>query len=340
AKTLADKINSADCVHGTNFTETIRLDIHSNLVDVLAQVKPNVVVHTSGPFQQQGYEVALACIEHACHYIDLADGRDFVAGICTLHDAAKANGVLVISGASSVPCLTAALLDDYHAKFGQLETIDYGITTAQQTARGLATSAAILGYTGKAFETLVDGQATKVYGWQKLRTRRFKQLGRRLLGSCDVPDLALFPTRYPQLKTIQFCAGLEIPLIHFTLWMLSWLVRARLISSLRPLAPLMLWIASLFDWMGTSSSGFFLELSGKDRNGADKKSTFELTARDGDGAYIPCIPAILLVNKLASAQRNGTAFGTSSGAYPCVGFISKDEYLAALRDLHISWEHW
>jgi hypothetical protein len=181
---------------------------------------------------------------------------------------------------------------------------------------------------------LIDGEVSRVYGWQNLTAREFKQLGRRFLGNCDVPDLALFPARYPDLKTIRFFAGLEIPFIHITLWMLSWLVRARVLNTLRPFAPLMLRLASLFDWMGTSNSAFFLELTGTDRVGIAKKLSFELSARRGDGPYIPCMPAILLTKKLASAELRG------AGAYPCVGFISKDEYLHALRDLHISWEQW
>jgi len=146
-----------------------------------------------------------------------------------------------------------------------------------------------------------------------------------------VPDLALFPKRYPELKTIRFYAGLEIPFIHVTLWALSWLVRARLIASLVKAAPLMLKLSYLFDWLGTSNSGFHMKLSGTGKNGGNKTITFELTARSGDGPYIPCMPAIILAKKLASGTLNET------GAHPCMGFITKDEYLGALSKLDISW---
>ncbi|MFP5444888.1 MAG: saccharopine dehydrogenase NADP-binding domain-containing protein, partial [Betaproteobacteria bacterium] len=38
----------------------------------------DLVIHTAGPFQAQGYSVAQAAAEAGAHYIDLADGRRFV----------------------------------------------------------------------------------------------------------------------------------------------------------------------------------------------------------------------------------------------------------------------
>lgn len=315
-----------------NAPEAIALDIGLDITGALNAVKPTIVIHTSGPFQEQGYDVAQACINHSIHYIDLADGRSFVEDIVSLNEIAKANNVLVVSGASSVPCLTSALVDYYKNQFASLESIDYGITTAQRTARGLATTAAILGYTGRAFKTLINGRQTVIYGWQGFRARKYSKVGWRLLGNCDVPDLALFPNRYPDLKTIRFYAGLEIPLVHCTLWGLSWLVRIGLIRRLEKFAPLLLRISFLFDWLGSSNSAFHMVLSGKDKEGANKSITFELTAKSGDGPYIPCMPAILITKKLACGEIN------KRGAYPCVDFISRDDYLNALSDLDINWE--
>ena len=77
-----------------------------------------------------------------------------------------------------------------------------------------------------------------------------------------------------------------------------------------------------------------VNVGGKDKNGNDKLIKFELTARSGDGPYIPCMPAILMAKKLATDEMKKT------GAYPCMGFITKDEYLGALGDMDIDWsEH-
>jgi len=309
----------------------IALDINTDLTAPLAAINPDIVIHTSGPFQSQDYDVAKACIAQGCHYIDLADGRTFVDEITTLDTQAKEEAVLVISGASSVPCLTSALVDHYKDEFQTLDTLDYGITTAQKTNRGLATTAAILSYTGKSYQTLIDGKMTDVCGWQSLHARKYPELGWRLLGNCEVPDLVLFPKRYKELKTVRFYAGLEIPFIHLSLWALSGLVRIGLIRRLDKAAPFLLKTSCLFDWLGSANSAFHMELSGTGKDGKDKTVTFVLTARSGDGPYIPCMPAILMTKKLASGAV------TETGAYPCMGFITLDEYLGALSELDIHW---
>lgn len=165
----------------------------------IEQARPGLVIHTVGPFQAQDYRVAEAAIACGAHYCDLADARAFVAGIGALEAAASTAGVAVIAGASSVPCLTAAYLDAALAEFAAIERVDCGITAAQQTNRGLGTASAILSYVGRPFTTLHDGAMRRVYGWQGLHPEVYPELGRRWFGYCDIPDLELFPARYPTL---------------------------------------------------------------------------------------------------------------------------------------------
>ncbi len=313
-----------------NSAEPHAIDIDGDLGAALARIDPQLVIHTTGPFQAQDHRVARACIEHGCHYLDLADARDFVTTIGTLDAAAKAKEILVVSGASSVPCLTAAVIDHYLPGFTTLDSISYGISAAQQTNRGLATTSAILSYVGKPFEMLRDGKPHQVIGWQDTHSERYPDLGRRWFGNCDIPDLALFPARYPQLKSMRFAAGHELAILHAGTWLLSWAVRLGLVRSLAPHAEQLLRIAFLFDWMGTSRSGFHLYLSGIGHDGSAKTVRFFLIARSGHGPYIPCMPAILLARKLARGELD------RAGAMPCVDLIDLDEYLGALKGLDIS----
>lgn len=306
------------------------IDINDDIGAAFTRIDPHIVIHTTGPFQEQDHRVARACILHGCHYLDLADARDFVATIDTLDAEAKAKDVLVISGASSVPCLTAAVIDHYLPGFATLDSIDYGISAAQQTNRGLATTSAILSYVGKPFETLRSRKLQKVIGWQDTHSELYPELGRRWFGNCDIPDLALFPARYPQLKSMRFAAGHELGVLHAGTWLLSWAVRLGLIRSLAPHAERLLRIAFLFDWMGTSRSGFHMYLSGIGHDGGAKTSRFFLVARSGHGPYIPCMPVILLSRKLARGELSVV------GAMPCVDLIGLDEYLAPLKGLDIS----
>jgi saccharopine dehydrogenase-like NADP-dependent oxidoreductase len=319
-RALADEYKTEYCV----------LDIEKDFPASLQKAKPDIVIHTSGPFQGQGYDVAKACIDYGCHYIDLADGREFVANIGQLDQKAKEKGLTVITGASSVPCLTSAIIDRYMPEFQKLAAVDYGITTAQRTNTGLATTKAVLGYAGKPFKTLMGGRMEDVYGWQGLTLRKYPELGYRLLGNCDVPDLELFPLRYKDLQAIRFRAGLEISLIHLSLWALTWLVRLRLIKNLEPLATALLKTSRIFDSIGSDNSAFHMEMTGTGKDDQLRTITFYLIARSGHGPFIPSIPSIVCAKMLARGELVRT------GTFPCVGVISLAQYLDAMKDLDIT----
>jgi NAD(P)-dependent dehydrogenase (short-subunit alcohol dehydrogenase family) len=306
------------------------LDIDGDIAEALARIAPEIVIHTTGPFQTQDHRVARACIAAACHYLDLADAREFVATIDRLDAAAKAKGVLVVSGASSVPCLTAAVIDAHLAQFSRLEAVDYGISAAQHTNRGLATTSAVLSYVGKPMTMLRNGAMKTVYGWENTHAERYPGLGWRLFGNCDIPDLALFPRRYPTLKSMRFAAGHELKLLHIGTRFLGALVRLRLIGSLGDHAERLLRLAFLFDRFGSGCSGFHMILSGTGHDGRPLKRRFTIIARSGHGPYIPCMPAILLARGLAQGDVR------QRGARPCVDLIGLDTYLAALEGLDIS----
>ncbi|STX39873.1 saccharopine dehydrogenase family protein [Legionella feeleii] len=313
--------------------QAIRCDISQNLATIFAAVQPDLVIHTAGPFQGQDYRVAEACLEQGCHYIDLADSRDFVYGISKLDSEAKEKNRFICSGASSLPALTSAVIDHYLDQFSVLEKVDYAIATAQLTNQGLATTAGVLSYAGKPFYTLIDGKKQLIYGWQDLQLKQFWQLNKRFLGNCDVPDLALFPERYPRLKTIRFQASLELRTLHLILFFMSWLVRLNLFPSLDKSAGALLKISHCFNAFGHDNTGFYMKLSGLDHQQEVKQIRFDIYAKHGDGLYIPCIPAILLAERLSDEEQR------LSGATACMGQISLTDYLDTLQrlQLDISW---
>jgi NAD(P)-dependent dehydrogenase (short-subunit alcohol dehydrogenase family) len=322
ARALAGQLNA----------EWAQLDIFADLDRHLRHLRPDILIHTSGPFQGQGYDVADACIRSGVHYLDLADDRDFVANIIRLDDAAKATGVLAVSGASTVPGLTSAVVTKYAKEFEMLDAIDAGIATAQKTNRGLATVRAVLGYAGKPFKTPTGGRMQNVYGWQGLHWRRFRGLGWRPLGHCDVPDLTLFPRYIPGLKTVRFHGGLELPILHLGLWILTWPVRLGIVPNLAAAAPALSALSHLFDMFGSDNSGFYVEMTGRAPDGQPLRVVFDLTARAGDGLMIPCTPAIVLALRLAKGEMQ------QRGAMPCFGLLGLDDILDELRPLRVTWE--
>ena len=309
--------------------QAIELDAHADgLTARLVSLGVNTLVHTAGPFQGQDYRVAKAAIEAKANYIDLADGRAFVGGIVALDAAAKSAGVTVISGASSVPGLSSAVVDQYAPAFSRIDAIRIGIGTGAR-APGIATVKGIFGYCGKPIMRLEDGAWTPTHGWLDLHRHAFPDpVGPRWLGSCDVPDLDLFPRRYPTARTVTFHAGFASSLGHFVVWGLSSLVKAGILRSIsafaRPLTRLSKWIEPLVSDKGA----MFVELTGTDDRGTPLAKVWNLTVSSNHGPYIPCGASLALTNKLARALL-------PPGAAPCMGFLTVDEYLAPLRGLDI-----
>jgi hypothetical protein len=56
----------------------------------------------------------------------------------------------------------------------------------------------------------------------------------------------------------------------------------------------------------------------------------------GDGAYVACTPAVLLVQKLAASGIAGGECALPTGAYPCLGLFTLEEAYRHWRDLDIS----
>lgn len=313
-----------------NAAEGHALDIDGDLGSALAAIRPDLIIHACGPFQGQDYRVARAAIAAGADYLDLADSRDFVARIGDLDADARAAGVAVLAGASSVPCLTAALIDRYRPAFARLDSAVYGIAAAQQTNRGLGTAAAVLSYVGQGFTRLSRGVPRRAFGWQGLHAVRYPELGTRLFGDCDVPDLALFPARYPELRELRFVAGHEVKLLHLGTWALSWIVRFGLIESLARYAPALLKASFLFDPFGSGRSGLHMLLTGTDPAGVSMAVRIFMVARQAHGPNVPCIPAIVMARRIAAGAR------PAAGARACLDLIDLDTYLGALDGLDIT----
>ena len=311
--------------------QAVALDAYgSNLGSSLRRLQVDVLIHTAGPFQGQDYSVPRAAIEARCHYIDLADGRRFVLGISTLNAQAQAAGVLVTSGASSVPALSSAVVDRYLPRFGRLDAIHMGISSGAR-APGLATVKGVFSYGGKPIRSWQDGAWVEAYGWSNLRRHDFPApLGKRWLGSCDVPDLELFPQRYPTVLTVTFQAGFASDLGHLVVWTLAGLVKAGALRDMaafaRPLNRFSRWMEPIVSDRG----GMFVALEGEGIDGAPLRINWNLIAEENHGPHIPCGAAIALARKI------GDGVSLPRGAMPCMGLLTVEEFLEPLRDLHIS----
>ena len=304
-----------------------------DLATRLHELRADAVIHTCGPFQTQDYHVAQAAIAAGAHYIDLADGRAFVAGIGALDAAARSRKVLIASGASTLPALSSAVIDEHRGYFSRLDGIDISIAPGQRTPRGVATLEAVLSYCGKPFQVWENGRWQRVYGWQDLHRYQYPDLGGRWLARCDVPDLALFPQRYSGVQRARFDAGLELAVAQGAFWLLGALVRLRLVKDASRYARLIKAVGGCFDWMGSDTGGMHVGLSGRDADGRAARLDWHLLARQGHGPEIPCLPAIVLARKLAAGRVD------ARGAMPCMGLMTLSDFSEAVTAarLDIAW---
>ena len=332
--TLAGRNLAAAQAFASTLGSTARalmLDVEApDLASRVAAARPDLVINTCGPFQAQDYRVAVAALAAGAHYVDLADARDFVAGITALDAQARACDRLVIVGASTVPTLSAAVVDRYRAEFDELREIDIGISPGNRAPRGAATVAAILSYVGRPLQVWKSGQWRAAFGWQALRRQRYPDpVGKRWLSDCDVPDLALFPARYPGLQTVRFGAGLELGLLHLGVWLMSWPVRWRLLPGLDRWTRALRHMSDWFLSFGSDAGAMHVKLHGTGTDGRPLTLTWTLVAGSGNGPQIPAAAAVVLARKFVNGRL------TARGATPCLDLISLDEYLAALADYDI-----
>lgn len=203
--------------------------IDCRVPDVAAALQglhPGVVVDAAGPFQGRDHSLARHCAACHIHYIDLADSREHVCSVSALQSLATANGVLVVSGASTVPALSTAVVDEIIGGLTSVSVIEVGISPGHRAPRGLATVESILSYCGRSIPAFAAGQHTTERGWGDLHRHTYPApVGSRWLSNVDVPERALWPARYAGIGTLRFQAGLEVGTLHLGLAALSALVR-------------------------------------------------------------------------------------------------------------------
>ncbi|ANH66890.1 saccharopine dehydrogenase family protein [Mitsuaria sp. 7] len=314
ARALADELGSG--------AEGVAIDLASPAFsDELRRLGVALLIHTAGPFQDQSYDVAQAAARAGAHYIDLADGRRFVCDFPSSMDAAfLAAGRVGISGASTVPALSSAVVESLTRGWRSIRDIDICIAPAQTAPRGEATLAAVLSYCGGPVQVWDEGRWSSRPGWANPTRVEFARLRPRLGALCDIPDLELFPSRYGVTNRVIFRAALEVGLTQRAMGWLATLRRIGLLKQPSRLAALMQATAPAFDFLGSALGGMVVRVEGDDSTGRRLQREWHIAADDDHGPEIPCMAAILLARRLAHGED------LTPGAHACKGLLSLDEF--------------
>ncbi|MEY2863901.1 MAG: hypothetical protein RLY58_1608 [Pseudomonadota bacterium] len=313
-----------------------QFDRQGDLTHQLGQLMPHVVIDATGPFQtygEQPYRLIQACVSMGIHYMDLADGSVFVEGVSQFDEAAKQQGVFILSGVSSFPVLTAAVVRHLAQDMTTVTHIKGGIAPSPYAGVGLNVIRAIAEYAGQPLQLHRDGQAATAYALtesQRYTIAPPAHIPLRCIhfSLVDVPDLRVIPPEWPQLSAIWMGAGPVPEVLHRMLNALAWLVRWRLIPSLAPAARLFYWAINLLVW-GEHRGGMFVEVQGIDQHGEACTRSWHLVAEGDDGPLIPSMAIEAIIRRMLAGQS------PAHGARPAIHALELADYNSVLHRRNI-----
>ncbi len=275
----------------------------------MQDIAPDVVVDVTGPFQTYGadpYRVVEAALALAVSYLDLSDGADFVAGITQFDAQAKTRGVFVLSGASSFPVLTAAVVRRLAHGMAHVEAVTGGIAPSPYANVGANVVRAIASYAGKPVTLTRDGR--KATGHTLIDTQRYTiappgrlPLHRIRFSLVEVPDLQVLPQLWPGLRSVWMGAGPVPDILHRALNALAWTVRLGMLRSLSPLAPLMYRAINMLSY-GEHRGGMFVSVQGTSADGQPIERSWHLLAEGEDGPLIPSMAAEAIIRRVLAGR--------------------------------------
>jgi hypothetical protein len=315
-------------------------DRKKGMAERLATARPDVLVDAAGPFQHYGkdpYRLVRACIETGVNYLDLADAAAFVEGVGELDGAAKAKGVFVLSGLSTFPALSAAVVASLTKDMETIEAVRAGVAPSPRAGVGPNVVRAIASYAGKPLTVIRDGQeATRPALIDSLRRTIAVPGGlpleNTLFTLAETPDLRLARRLWPGVREVWTGAGPKPELLHRMLSGLARLVRWRLLPSLSFLSGPLHWGSRTFVW-GEHRGGMFVEVEGK-ADARPVKRAWHLVAEGDDGPFIPSIGAAAVIRRLAEGH------GPAPGARSAAGEVTLADYEAVFESLHIKTGVW
>ena len=308
-RSLPKAIAFCKSLKGTAQKQAVLFDRSTDIEQQLRQHAPDVVVDASGPFQDYGddpYLVIKTCIALGMHYLDLADGSGFVQGVGQFDAAAREKGIVVLSGVSSFPVLTAAVSRQLAIGMTEVRRITAGIAPSPFAGVGLNVVRAIAGYAGQPLVLVRDGTATTAYAFTESRRYTIAPPGKLPLRSTlfslvDAPDLRVLPQLWPHLDAVWIGAGPVPVVLHYMLIALARVVRLRLLRTLAPFAGLFHRVINTLAW-GEHRGGMYVEVEGLDANGKYCENSWHMLAEGDDGPLVPSMAVAALVQRMLQGQ--------------------------------------
>ena len=304
-----------------------QIDRNGDLVSDFSEWQPDLIVDASGPFQIYGdapYRVVEAAIAARIDYVDIGDGAEFVAGISDFNDLAKTAGVSALSGASTYPALSSAVVDALTEDWQSVHVIESGLAPSPRAGLGRNVIEAIMTYAGKPVPVIRDGHAESAPAL--INSRYFtvappgvEPLPKMRYSLVALPDQILFPSVWSDLKDLWPGVGTRPQFMLRFLNLCAMPVRWGILKSLSPFAGIAYWIMGKLPW-GAHRGGMILRVAGRGGDGKPVQREWHMIAEGDDGPFIPAMAVAALVRRRLSGQR------PDHGARPAIGELSLADF--------------
>lgn len=297
----------------------------NNISDVIEIYKPDLIVDASGPFQAYGnnpYNIVKSSISAGVPYIDIADSADFVHNISQFDELAKTKGIFVLSGASTFPLLSSAVLHEL-SKDMTLSKVSMGVAPSPFAGIGLNVIRAILKYTGKPITTRRKGSEHIIHGLCESRRETISPPGIVPLPNIrfsfvEVPDLKLIFNNHPSVQDIWIGAGTRP---EYLLRLLNFMAAIRKVFRLPEfsrLAPFAHFAMNKLRY-GEHRGGMYVSANGS-LNGEEITKSWHMIAEGDDGPFVPVIAAEAIIRNFINGKK------PTVGARPATDDICLAEY--------------
>ncbi|WP_298467354.1 saccharopine dehydrogenase NADP-binding domain-containing protein [uncultured Erythrobacter sp.] len=280
----------------------------------------DLLIDAAGPFQASHMRVVESALAANVDYVDLADGRDFVREFSRFDEFAKGAEVALTTGASSIPALSHAVIDELTDGWQQIDHLRIGIYPGNRAPRGLSVVEAILSYVGKPVRVFREGHWQDVPGWGMTHREDIPGIGPRWASVCDTPEQDLLVERYAPKEGAEFFAGLELSLLHVGLAAFSLPVRWGWVKSLRPIAKPMLTMAQWFLPFGSDRGAMSIQARGIGADGKSVSRRWVLKADANRGPYVPVLAALAMIRRYRDGQT------PEVGARACSGILALSDF--------------
>jgi saccharopine dehydrogenase-like NADP-dependent oxidoreductase len=275
----------------------------SRLGEIFQQFKPWLVIDASGPFQGLDYAVPQQALAAGCHFLDLADGRDYLMGFAAaLHDEATQRGLVALAGVSSSSALSSAALVALTKNWKRIDTVDIVIAPDGIGDVGEAVVRGVLSYAGKPVPQFRFGALQLVLGWMRGREIDLPRLGKRRVVPVETIEAELFSQRFGVRSRVAFYAGLQSNVEMAGLAVLARLRRLGLFEDLSALVVPFAWGRKFTRLFATPMGGMLVRALGLNADGKWGEADWSLLADLGQGLNVPGLPIVAALRMMLDNQ--------------------------------------